>query len=250
MLGSDLHFFSVREFVMKKYSVFLLALLITGFCKEKGVEIETIGNDVITTAEFETYYETYIEKASRLANAEKKTLYELMCHPEKLPQDPAIQELIYGLYPDNSYQKYREMKIVEQAAKLENFDKKPVIKNIIEQVKLETLVNLYIQEKMQEKLKISQQQIEEKCQELRNKDKRVMMLPVDDCLKIAEAYLKNEIVRAEYPRLINEIKETVQVKRNQQFDRDKFLREEIKLFQEARELGGCPSPSASTPSAN
>ncbi|MCS7204542.1 MAG: hypothetical protein NZ853_02475 [Leptospiraceae bacterium] len=222
--------------------IFIFIFIVLAFCKEKGVNIETIGKDSITTQDFETYYETYIEKASRLANAEKKTLYELMCNPERIPQDPAIQELIMGLYPENAYQKFREMKIVEQAAKLEKFDQKPVIKNIIEQVRLETLVNLYIQEKMQEKIKISQEQVERKCEELRKKDPRILNLSIDDCLKISEAYLKNEIIRAEYPRLINEIKESVQVKKNNEFNREQYLRNEIKLFKEAQEIGKCPKP--------
>lgn len=225
---------------MRMIKLFILLLLfIVISCKEKGTIIETIGSDNVTTSEFETYYETYIEKASRLANAEKKTLYELMCSPEKIPQDPAIQELIAGLYPENSYQKFREMKIIEQAAKLEGFDQKPIVKNIIEQVRLETLINLYIQEKIQGKIKISTEQIEKGCEELRIKDTRIKTLPVDQCLKIAEAYIKNEIVRNEYPKIINDMKESVQVKKNNHFDKDKYLKDDITLFKEAQKIGGC-----------
>ncbi len=223
-----------------KYILNLSLIFLASFCKEKGSLIETIGNDKVYTQDFETYYETYIEKASRLANAEKKTLYELMCNPEKIPQDPAIQELIAGLYPENAYQKYREMKIVEQAARLENFDKRPIVRNIIDQVVMETIVNLYIQEKMQEKFKITNEQIEQKCSELRNKDKRIQSLPIDQCLKIAEASIKQEIIRTEYPKLINDIKESVQVKKNDQFNKDYFLQNEIKLYKEAKKIGGCP----------
>ncbi len=225
---------------MRLINLLILSLLILVIsCKEKGTSIEVIGKDNITTSDFETYYETYIEKASRLANAEKKTLYELMCSPEKIPQDPAIQELIAGLYPENSYQKFREMKIIEQAAKLEGYDQRPIIKNILEQVRLETLVNLYIQEKIQGKIKISTEQIEKGCEELRLKDKRIQALPVDQCLKIAEAYVKNEIVRNEYPKIINEIKESVQVKKNASFDKEKYLKDDITLFKEAKKIGGC-----------
>ncbi|MFN3603770.1 MAG: hypothetical protein ACK4UJ_03545 [Leptonema sp. (in: bacteria)] len=222
---------------IKFFTIVIFGLFV--FCKEQGVQIEQIGKENITTSKFETYYETYIEKASRIANAEKKTLYELMCNPEKIPQDPAIQEMIYGLYPENSYQKFREMIIIEQAAKQEGFDKKPNVKNIIEQVVLETLVNLYIQEKMQNKIKISDTQIEKKCEELRNQDRRVANLNIDQCLKFAEAVLKQDIVKLEYPKLMNEIKESVQIKKNSEFDRDKYLKEEIKLFKEAQKIGNC-----------
>lgn len=148
--------------MMSKKNTIIALMFSSIFCKEQGVKIEQIGKENITTTKFETYYETYIEKASRLANAEKKTLFELMCNPEKVPNDPAVQEMILGLEPKNSYQKYREMKIIEQAAKTEGFDKKPIIKNILEQIMLETLVNLYIQEKMQGKIKVSDSQIEKK----------------------------------------------------------------------------------------
>lgn len=221
------------------YLFFLLIIFLIS-CKEQGVQIEQIGKESITTTKFETYYETYIEKASRLANAEKKTLFELMCNPDKVPQDPAIQEMIAGLYPENSYQKYREMKIIEQVAKNEGFDKKPAIKNIIDQVVLETLVNLYIQEKMQEKIKVSESQVEKKCEELRKQDKRITNLNIEQCLKFAEAYLKQEIVRTEYPRIMNEIKESVVIKKNQDFNKEKYFREEIKIFKEAQKIGNCP----------
>lgn len=230
-----------EKFIMKnKIIIMLITTILIKGCKEKGNIIETIGKDNITTTTFETYYETYIEKASRLANAEKKTLYELMCNPEKVPQDPAIQELIAGLYPENAYQKYREMKIIEQAAKQEGYDKKPTIKNILEQVLLETLVNLYIQEKMQEKIKVSSEQIEKRCEDLRKQDKRFVALTIEQCLKIAEASLKQDLIRQEYPKIINEIKESVQIKKNTQFDKDKYLKEDIKLFKEAQNIGGCP----------
>ncbi len=225
---------------MKKKSIIVL-LLLSFFCKEQGVKIEQIGKESITTTKFEIYYETYIEKASRLANAEKKTLFELMCNPEKIPQDPAIQEMIMGLEPKNSYQKYREMKIIEQAAKLEGFDKKPIIKNILEQVLLETLVNLYIQEKMQNQIKISDTQIENKCQELRKQDRRIENLNVEQCLKFAEAVLKQEIIKVEYPKLMNEIKESVQIQKNFEFDKDKYLEEGITLFKEMQKIGNCPT---------
>lgn len=225
--------------MMSKKNTIIALMFSSIFCKEQGVKIEQIGKENITTTKFETYYETYIEKASRLANAEKKTLFELMCNPEKVPNDPAVQEMILGLEPKNSYQKYREMKIIEQAAKTEGFDKKPIIKNILEQIMLETLVNLYIQEKMQGKIKVSDSQIEKKCQELRKQDKRIESLNVEQCLKFAEAVLKQEIVKVEYPKIMNEVKESVQIQKNSEFDKDKYLEEGIALYKEAQKIGNC-----------
>ena len=54
-------------FVFKRLSILLFAV-VAGLvaCKDRGKVIETIGKDTITTDKFESYYSTYIEKASRL----------------------------------------------------------------------------------------------------------------------------------------------------------------------------------------
>ncbi len=236
-------------FVFKRLPILLVAFLAgLAACKDRGKVIETIGKDTITTAGFENYYATYIEKASRLANADKETLYRLMCNPNQIPPDPAVRDLIAGLVPENNYQKYREMKIVEQAAKSENFHERPVIKSILEQVYLETLVNLYVQEKLQEKIKISETEKEAKCNELRKEmPDRMAGLTLDQCLKVAEGFLKREIVQREYPRIMEGIKESVQIKKNNDFDRDNFLENDMKLYKSIRKAGGCETETSSTP---
>lgn len=234
-------------FVFKRLSILLFAV-VAGLvaCKDRGKVIETIGKDTITTDKFESYYSTYIEKASRLANADKETLYKLMCNPEQIPPDPAIRELIGGLIPENNYEKFRDMKIIEQAALNESFQDRPVIKEILEQVYMETLVNLYVQEKIQEKIKISETEKEQKCNDLRKERPDQMAgLTLDQCLKVAERFLKMEIVQREYPKIIEGIKESVQIKKNNEFDRDNFLKNDMKLYNDIRKTGGCvDEPSA------
>ncbi len=234
-------------FVFKRLSILLFAV-VAGLvaCKDRGKVIETIGKDTITTEKFENYYSTYIEKASRLANADKETLYKLMCNPEQIPPDPAIRELIGGLIPENNYEKFRDMKIIEQAALSESFQDRPVIKEILEQVYMETLVNLYVQEKIQEKIKISETEKEQKCNDLRKERPEQMAgLTLDQCLKVAERFLKMEIVQREYPKIIEGIKESVQIKKNNDFDRDNFLKNDMKLYNDIRKTGGCvDQPSA------
>lgn len=234
-------------FVFKRLSILLFAV-VAGLvaCKDRGKVIETIGKDTITTDKFESYYSTYIEKASRLANADKETLYKLMCNPEQIPPDPAIRELIGGLIPENNYEKFRDMKIIEQAALNESFQDRPVIKEILEQVYMETLVNLYVQEKIQEKIKISETEKEQKCNDLRKeRPDQLAGLTLDQCLKVAERFLKMEIVQREYPKIIEGIKESVQIKKNNEFDRDNFLKNDMKLYNDIRKTGGCvDEPSA------
>lgn len=234
-------------FVFKRLSILLFAV-VAGLvaCKNRGKVIETIGKDTITTEKFESYYSTYIEKASRLANADKETLYKLMCNPNQIPPDPAIRELIGGLIPENNYEKFRDMKIIEQAALSESFQDRPVIKEILDQVYMETLVNLYVQEKIQEKIKISETGKEQKCNDLRKERPDQMAgLTLDQCLKVAERFLKMEIVQREYPKIIEGIKESVQIKKNNDFDRDNFLKNDMKLYNDIRKTGGCvDEPSA------
>ena len=54
-------------------SVAVLVLFAINACKE-GEKIETIGNHTITTKEYERYYEGYVEKTARMANAERTRL--------------------------------------------------------------------------------------------------------------------------------------------------------------------------------
>lgn len=234
-------------FVFKRLSILLFAV-VAGLvaCKDRGKVIETIGKDTVTTEKFETYYSTYIEKISRLRNADKETLYKLMCNPEQIPPDPEIREMIAGLIPENNYERFREMKIVEQAARNEGFQDRPVIKEILEQVYLEALVSLYVQEKMQEKIKISETDKEQKCNDLRKERPDQMAgLTLDQCLKVAERFLKMETLQREYQKTMNEIKESVQIKKNNEFDRDSFLKNDIKLYKDIRKTGGCvDEPSA------
>lgn len=241
-------------FLIKRVSLLSFAVFTAlASCKERGRVIETIGKDTITTDKFETYYSTYIEKASRLANADKETLYKLMCNPDQIPPDPAIRELIGGLIPENNYEKFRDMKIIEQAALSEGYQDRPVIKEILDQVYMETLVNLYVQEKIQEKIKISETEKEEKCSALRKERPQQMAgLTLDQCLKVAERFIKMEIVQREYPKIIEGIKESVQIKRNPDFDREKFLKNEMVLYNEIRKTGGCANESspAQTPASS
>ncbi|MBW7858223.1 MAG: hypothetical protein H3C43_08025 [Leptonema sp. (in: Bacteria)] len=219
-------------------------------CKDQGQTIETIGKDKITTEKFETYYTAYIEKASRLANADKETLYRLMCHPEQIPQDPQARDMIAGLIPENNYEKFRDMKIIEQAAVAEGFQDRPDIKAILDQVYLEALAQLYFQEKMQAKIKISETDKETKCQELRSKHPAEMAgRTLEECLKMGESAAKMELFQVEYPRLRSDIKESVQIKKNNDFDRDDYLKNKLKLYQDIRKTGGCSESSTTiTPS--
>lgn len=229
--------------------VTLLSLFTFTHCNQgKGEEIETIGSKTITTGDYEDYYTTYVEKAARFANAEKSTLFKLMCNPDQVPASQLIQDLIQKLQPENNYEEYRQMRIYEQAARAEGFHERPVIKKIIDQVVLETIVRLYMQEKMEEKVKITTEQKQEKCNELRRQyPQKVASLPLDTCLYIAEGILKQEIFIREDPRLREELKEGVVIKKNPKFDRDDYFKNKFSLYNTIRKEGGCAVETNQTP---
>ncbi|MDH5656488.1 MAG: hypothetical protein OEZ34_11300 [Spirochaetia bacterium] len=208
-------------------------------CK-KGELIEEIGSYKVTTAEYEDYYTTYVDKASIIARSEKSTLYKLMCNPDQIPPHPVLHELFKQLDPKENYKDYREMKIIEQVAKAEGFTDDPVVKKIIEQTVLETVVKLYFQKKLDQRIKISMDDKTARCDELRRTyPQKMAPLPLETCLYFAEGFLKEEIIEREGPRLRDEIKEGVAIVKNKEFDRDDYLENKMPVFNTIKKEGGC-----------
>lgn len=242
---------------MKKYLKFQLPLFVlillfvffSGGCK-KGKVIEEIGNHTVTTTEYEDYYSTFVDKAAIYANAEKSTLYKLMCNPDQIPPNPILRDLFDKLDPKVNYEEFREMKIIEQVAKSEGFTEKPIVKKIIEQTVMETIVKLYFQEKLDQRIKISLEKKTERCNELRARFPQKMgPLPLETCLYIAEGFIKQEIIEKEGPKLRDEIKESLAIKKNKDLDRDDYLRNKMEIYNSIRKEGGCLTDSAAVPSA-
>ena len=218
-------------------------MLTTGGCND-GEVIEEIGNYTITTEAFLREYSTSVEMATRVANAEKSTLYKLICNPSIAPS-PEAQDMALRLQPKNSYQQFRDSKIVELVAREEGFMDRPVVKDIIDQMVRSSLVQLYLTEKIWEKIKISEQQKEAMCNELRQREpQRMGPLSLDDCLKVAEGVLKRREYQRRIPEVIEEIKEKISVRKNEDFDKDSFLENDIKLFNSIQEEGGCAADGA------
>ncbi len=231
--------------------VALIALFVSTVSCKQGEVIEQIGDHTITTSDYEEYYTTYLEKAARFAHAEKKTLYKLMCNPDQIPSNPILQDMIGRLKPENNYNEYRRMRMIEQVAMEEGFLDKPVVRKIVEQVVLETVVNLYLNEKMDERIKISLEEKQQKCEELRRQyPDRVGSLPLDTCLYIAEGIIKQSIVQREGPVVQEEITESVSIQKNPKFDRNHYLDEGMDIYKTIRKEGGCAVEDSSTPSSS
>ena len=179
-------------------SVLALSLSLVTSC-EQGEVIEDIGNHSVTTAEFEEHYNTSVEIATRISNAEKDTLYKLICNPSLAP-NAQYQDMAIQLQPRQNYQQFRDSRIVEIVAEEEGFLNRPIVQQILEHTKRTTIAQLYLHEKVWERIKISEEDKQNACQELRQKDPaRVGPLPLDDCLKVAEGMLKSQKYRREVP---------------------------------------------------
>lgn len=240
----------ITGFIQKYRTIFIIVLAVfvtAGACKE-GEEIERIEGSSVTTEDFKEYYDTNIEVLSRVRNVKKETLSNLLCNPDKIPpQELMAQELVRRLRPEEAYKEYREMRIIEEVARKEGFADRPLVKKMLEQVTRETLVQIYMAEQMEKSLKIADSDIEAKCQDLRDQYPReTAAMTLDDCLQYAEGLLKREIMAKQYPQIRDSIKETVQVEKNDQFDKEAFLENDIKSYLELRKAGGCPVDGASS----
>ncbi len=214
---------------------------------EEGEVIEKIGNQSVTTAQFEEHYNTSVEIASRISNAEKDTLYKLVCNPSLAP-NPQYQDMAIQLQPGQNYQQFRDSRIVEIVAEEEGFLNRPIVQQILEHTKRTTIAQLYLHEKVWERIKISEEDKQAACTELRQKDPaRVGPLPLDDCLKVAEGMLKSQKYRREVPEVYNDIKEKVKSSKNDEFDREDFLTNGLELYKTIKAEGGCLEDAASTP---
>lgn len=231
--------------------VLLTVLLASAACK-KGETIEEIGGHRIGTAEFEDFYSTTVETATRYSNAQKDTLYKLVCNPSLAPSEMHY-DMAVSLQPRIAYDRYRSMLMIESVAREEGFTDRPLIRKILENANRQNLVQLYLHQKVIEKIKISEAEKQQTCEELRRREpQRVGPLPLDDCLKVAEGFL----MRAQFERIqrevYDEIKERVRVEKNEEFDRDAYFTSGLELYQQIKEGGGCkdqPPDSGATPGA-
>ncbi|MCB1308407.1 MAG: hypothetical protein KDK30_09520 [Leptospiraceae bacterium] len=216
----------------------LLTLPLVTACEE-GEVIETIGNKTITTSDFENFYSTAIEQFVMKSGVDKASLFVWMCDPTKLPIEelrPGIREL----RPESIFKSYHDVVIVEQVALSEGFDEDPLIKEILEQNRRQVLAQLYIQHELNRKIKITEEEKLELCQTLRERRPDVIgPLPLDTCKMIAEGELKKRYFFNETPNIINEIREKVQVQKNENFDLDEFLENGMQMYQDIKKEGGC-----------
>lgn len=232
---------------MTKWHLLPAAALIFALSCKDGDTIEEIGKYTITTSDFAAHYEAHVESQAYIQNAEKSTFAHYMCHPERAPDNVFLRGLLRSLEPKVLYDSYREARIVEQAARQENFQDDPLVQRMMEQAQLQILTRLYIMKKLEKRIKVSDEEGMAKCTELRKKaPDQFGTLTLEECKKVGFGFIREERMQGEYQKVLDEIKESVQIKKNQKFDRDDYLANRIDAYKALRRTGGCEEPS-STP---
>ena len=114
---------------------------------------------------------------------------------------------------------------------------------MIKYIENQTIAQLYLQEEIEKKIKISDEDAQNECTRLRGTDKRFVSLPLDKCIQIARGYLKSNQSQAEFQRVMERIKERVEIKHNDKFDLDAYLKNESDL----KETDSKPTSPAAAP---
>jgi hypothetical protein len=225
---------------------FLLILFISQLflnCNEdNSQQIETIGGEKITTNKIKTAYETEIDYFSRMQNLEKKNLIEII-NKDIDELDEQLKPIHQKFQKKNFYENHRNSLIFRSAADKSGFTSRPEIKEMIKYIENQTIAQLYLQEEIEKKIKISDEDAQNECTRLRTTDKRFVSLPLDKCIQIARGYLKSNQSQAEFQRVMERIKERVEIKHNDKFDLDAYLKNESDL----KETDSKPNTPATAP---
>ncbi|MDF3818809.1 lipoprotein LipL31 [Leptospira sp. 96542] len=209
---------------MKNYFLSLLLLTSVSFvtnCSDSPV-IETLDNHKITVKDFEAAYDTALDSISRLQNIEKKTLLEFVEKDiSEVPQQ--FQDLNFQLQKKNFYQTYRQMIMTKLVADKTGYTSRPDISEVLKQVEMQTIAQMYVSEQVDKKIKITDEQAKFECERMRGLDRNIASLTIDKCLSFAKAQLKQLQTREQLPVVVERIKEEVTIKRNDKFDLDAYL---------------------------
>ena len=208
-----------------------ISLLLFTFNCKKGEVIESIGGHDIHTKEYEDYYATSVDMASRMAGADRTFVSRMVCNPES--------NLSTALRPSAHYNRYRDMLMVARVAEEEGFTDDPNVKRMLEQSRLQTLGQLYINARLLQAVDVPDDAKVKVCEALRKKDPQKMAhLSLDDCLEVAEGILKRRLVSQKSDQVVNSIRESISIKRNPKFPQKEYLKN-LALYKTLLKKGGC-----------
>jgi hypothetical protein len=184
--------------------------------------IETIGGRKITVKSFEDTYNVALESFAKSQGVEKSVLVDyLKKDPSEVPEQ--LKQVIAQFNKKNFYENYRQLIINTIALEKTNFHERDDVKSMSEYLRMQTISQLYIMEQIEKKIKISDQEIEDECKYLRSQSREIAALPVDRCQSMAKSRIKNNKFQENFPKVIERIKEEVNIKHNDDFNLDNYL---------------------------
>ena len=212
-------------------SLVSVALLLFSFSCREGEVIESIGGYDIHTKEYEDYYATSVDMASRMAGADRTFVSRMICNEES--------GLSKALQPSTHYNRYRDMLMVARVAEEEGFTDDPNVKRMLEQSRLQTLGQLYINARLLQAVNVPDDAKVKVCEALRKREpKKMAHLSLDDCLEVAEGIWKRRLVSQKGDQVVNSIRESIAIKRNPKFNQGEYF-QDLALYKTLRQKGGC-----------
>ncbi|WCL48060.1 lipoprotein LipL31 [Leptospira sp. GIMC2001] len=210
---------------MKKLIISSLLFLSFLNCGDNSELIESLNGEKITVKRFESSYEAAIETMSRMQNIEKKNLLEFISKDiDEVPEQ--FQALNYQFQKKNFYDNYRQMLMTKLAAEKSGFTSRQDIKEILEQVQMQTITQLYIQEQVEKRIKITEDEAKAECARLRGQNAQLAAMPIDKCVMLGRGTIKRNKSQEVLPKVMERIKEGVSIKHNEKFDLDAYLASE------------------------
>lgn len=207
---------------MARNLIIIITLFLIFQCKNKSEIIETLNGEEITVERFEKAYEASLETISRLQNIEKKNLLEFLAKDiDEVPEQ--FKGLNYQFQKKNFYDNYRNMLMIKLAAEKSGFINRQDIKDILEIMELQAISQLYVQEQVEKKIKISDEEAREECERIRKKNPQIASMPIDRCIMLGRSNLKRLQSQEVLPKVMERIKEEIVIKHNEKFDLDAYL---------------------------
>ncbi|MGJ4788400.1 lipoprotein LipL31 [Leptospira koniambonensis] len=225
----------------------LLSFFSFAYCGDGTPVIESIDGNKITISSFESALDTALDSLSRTQNIEKKNVIKFLFIEEESKVPQAFLQLRPEFKKRRFFDRYHEMMVVKSAADKSGFSKRSDIKEILKFQEMQLIYGMYIAEQIESRIKISEQDLAQGCQELRTKYKQAESLTLEQCYDAARAQIKGRKSEEIYKSVLDRIKETVAIKHNEKFDLEKYLDKEFSIPGVNKVEAPAPETTTSTP---
>jgi len=113
--------------------------------------------------------------------------------------------------------------MIKLAAEKSGFTSRQDIKDILDVMEMQTISQLYVQEQVEKKIKITDDEAKAECERLRAQNPKIVSMPIDKCIMLGRGNLKRIRSQEILPKVMERIKEEVVIKHNEKFDLDAYL---------------------------